>query len=363
MRAVLQHWIGLLLLGAVIAGCGEDTSRVASAPMATITVSTVPTAKATQLVFAPPSPLVPLEFVTYRGETSYTGKPPIEVVYDPATWRFVADREAPALTHAGIDGCTLVLRHGSGEAIYIGEIDLGVWHWAVYNNGPQFPDELIYATLLTDYAAGFRVNLPPGATDVERTACRNAAEAVLATFASTEMALTPHPPGAHATAMPFAANDTSSWPTFDAGSFNILYPPGWMLQHAEASVDSSYWQFAGLLPASRADHFRIHGGVTVVKYVNPERLSLVEWVAHLPADEREMTLQTPRELTLGAQQPAIAVTAYVPWANQTYIRTWTACDDEIWQISMLSGFRPALQIEMEAIYTHMTASFHCTPAP
>lgn len=348
MRSRLHIRIGLLVFCAVVAGCGEQTPRMSPAP--TPPVST-----------APASPLVAPGHAIYRGETSYTGKPPIEVAYDPETWYFVADEDAPALSYAAIKGCILVLRYGVGEAVYVGEIDLGAWRWSVYNNGPQFPDALHYVTLLADYAAGFTVMLPAGGAERERTACRDAAEAVIATFVSTDTSATPHAPSALTASLPFAADDTSSWPRFDADPFTILHPPGWTV-HAQANVDSSYWLFSGLLPAARADHFQVRGGVTVVQYANPEHLPLAQWVAHLPANEREMTLQPPRTLTISAR-PAIAITAHAPWTGQTYIRTWMACGDTIWQISMLGGFKPALQAELEAIYAHMAASFHCTSAP
>ena len=357
MKTPARPVLGLLLVLLLAAGCTQPsvlpdavTHLLAQAPDSPLSAPDSP-------LGAPVSPLVEPALVTYRGATAYTGMSPIELAYDAQLWRYVDDPDAPALIHATFAPCTLLLRQGGTEALYQGEIDLGEWHWFVLHYGPGAPDILLYTVLLDPYAAAFALEVPPTGAAAARAACMADAEAVLATFVTTDPAV--HPTSANqATEAPFAVTDATGWPVFATPFFTLQHPPGWASATQPKNLSSGYWEFTGILPTSLAAHFQVRPSVWVVREANPEGLPLADWVERQPPGERASVVIESRALTLGTQ-PALMVEHYFDGVGDTLLVTWTACGDAIVQISTGGALRDDLQNELEQIYMQMVDSFRC----
>ncbi|MFZ1770909.1 MAG: hypothetical protein WAU00_17010 [Caldilinea sp.] len=308
-------------------------------------------------VASPASPLISPPLATWRGETAYAGKPLIELAYNTATWRYVDDPDEPALVHTTLDPCTLTLRRGSSEAVYVGELDLGAWRWLIHNNGPNFPDLLYYTALLNGYAAGIALQMPPIGATTERSACMAAAEAVLATFASEDPAV--NPTGDASTPEEFfAVDDAAGWPVIERAAFSLRLPPGWGQGASQANVGSRYWQFQGILPTSLAEHFQVRPSVWVIIYDNPERLPLADWVERQPPYERAVDAIESHALTIGTH-PALTIKTRFAGIGDAYLATWTPCGAAIALLSTGGALRADLQDELEQVYTLIVGSFRC----
>ncbi len=110
MRTWTQRILVWVCLLSLVTACVADPAPAPPEPTAS------PTAEPTATSKPPESPLAASTLVTYRGDTTYTGMPPIEVTYDSAMWRFVDDPLEPTLVHNTLDNCTLLLRDGARGA-------------------------------------------------------------------------------------------------------------------------------------------------------------------------------------------------------------------------------------------------------
>ena len=345
-------WVCLITL---LAACGTYPEPAPPKPTAS------PTAEPTATSIPPESPLAVSALVTYRGDTAYTGMPPIEVTYGSATWRFVDDPLEPTLVHNTLDNCTLMLRDGARGAEYAGELDLGSRRWIIAGCRPTNPDVLVYHTLLGGYSAIFRVTLPPENIPGERSQCLDAVEQVLATFATTDS--TAHADNVFdlADAVFFAVDDPSNWPTVDGGSVVVRIPPGWNLEERDANpVASSAWQMRGVLPGSLDDHFQVIMGVNLFTFENQEQLTATDWVDQQPPSEMQLDLVERSDEAVG-EYPAVYEKRIFPWTGGLYFHAWLDCGGKIWRFST-GGHEAnaALDAEMEGIFRAIVAGFRCT---
>ncbi len=355
MHAMTRHilvWIGLISL---LAACATFPAPTPPQPGAT------PTVEPTATPEPPDSPLVESSPVSYRGETAYTGMPPIEVTYDAVTWRFVDDPVEPTLVHNTLDNCTLMLRDGPRGVEYGGEIDLGGQRWKIASGRPTNPDVLVYHTLFGGYGAIFRVTLPSESTPPERSGCLEAAEQVLATFVTTD-------PSAQAddvfdleNAVFFSVDDPSNWATADGESFVVTIPPGWNLAVRDANpIALSAWHMRGVLPGSLDDHFQAIMGVDLFAFDNQEQLSVADWVDQQPPSEMQFDL-VERSDEAVSEYPAVYEKRIFTHTGGLFFQAWLDCGGKIWRFSTGGNEANAiLDAEMESIFRAIVAGFRCT---
>lgn len=232
----------VLIVGAVCRGrTGVEAATAYPPPKNSIPIPTV-VARATPLppvaeepaAYPPPRNLMPTptavltprvtmtetvpgsdRLVRYRGETAYGYQAPmIEVIYDGTQWTL---GEEATLVSTTIPECTLFLREGSREYFPMGAIELGGRWWGLDIPSPAYAYYLIYSTRLSNAAAIFRITLPGEADMFEQGACKNAGEAVLATFREA---------GATPVAMEatLAAEEPTAYPPFFTTSTPVPFP-------------------------------------------------------------------------------------------------------------------------------------------
>ncbi len=345
-------WVCLISL---LAGCVATPAPAPPAPAA------IPTAEPTATSKPPESPLAASALVTYRGDTAYTGMPPIELTYDSVIWRFVDDPVEPTLHHNMLAGCALMLRGGATESEYVGELDLGGYRWKLANGGPTYPDIFVYSTSLGGYSAIFRVTLPPETSPTERAACRDVVEQVLSSFETTD-------PTAYAgnifdltRAVSFRVDDPSSWELTDGGGFTLPIPPGWEMTRWEAvASEYSAWSMRGVLPGSIDAHFKVVGSFGLFAFDNPQQLTATDWVDQQPPSEMQLDLVERSDEAVG-EYPAVYEKRIYPWTGGLYFHAWLDCGGKIWRFS--TGGHEAnavLDAEMESIFRAVVAGFRCT---
>jgi hypothetical protein len=126
------------------------------------------------------------DLTKYQGYTAYgTGMPPFELTYDTDAWSIEPDKQDDSaywLISKEISDCHLFLREGPREYIRISERQLAGRTWVVSIVGSNYPNYLIYSTVIENYAALFRINLPMNVPNHLREECQLQAEVVLNTF-------------------------------------------------------------------------------------------------------------------------------------------------------------------------------------
>lgn len=287
--------------------------------------------------------------------------PPFELTYDSATWHFVDDPVEPTLHHNMLASCALMLRDGARGAEYAGELDLGSRRWIIASGRPTNPDVLVYHTLLGGYTAIFRVTLPPENIPDERSQCLDAAEQVLATFATTDSTARADDVFDLADAVFFPVDDPSNWLTVDGGSIVVRIPSGWNLEERDANpVASSAWHMRGVLPGSLDDHFKVILGVDLFAFDNQAQLSVADWVDQQPPSEMQLDLVERSDEAVG-EYPAVYEKRIFPWTAGLNFHAWLDCGGRIWRFS--TGGHEAnalLDAEMESIFRTIVAGFRCT---